>query len=162
MKALKKFLILGFLTLSVIGCKKDPVFTLVGQWNVETISVDILVNDMFKIPTQELTDNGTVEFREDNTGTFAKIGKFTWTQVKSHLIIEFITEGDLTIPALDFDLTTMEPEKVVGATNFSIVLNDLDGIGDWIDLPSGIDWDLIFGDDGLHLSIDLECVLGKD
>lgn len=164
MKALRKILILGFLTLAVIGCKKESTFTIVGDWNIELITIDIMVNGAFKLPAQELADNGEVVFREDNTGNYARISDFTWTQTKSHLTIKFDGESELDFPDLEFDLTTMEAKKVVGETSFSLTLDDLDGIGDLIDLPDlppGFDWDLIFGDVGLQLSLDLECTLGK-
>lgn len=165
MKAIKRVILFGIIVLALGSCKKDPPFTFVGKWNVETITINVLVNGMFKLPTQEQSNNGEVEFREDYTGTYARIGNFTWSHIHALLVVKFDGEGVVDIPALEFELTTMEPKRVEGKANFYITLDSVEGLEDWLplpDLPDGFDWDLIFGDDGLHLSIDLECVLGKD
>lgn len=135
MRRIKQVLLFAAMIIALGSCKKDSVFTLVGLWNIDSITTDVKINNLFNLPTEVQENAGEIEFREDHTGTFARLGEFTWTHSGNLLTVKLVGEDGIILPDLEFELTTMEPERVVGEMEFTIDGDDLDFLLNLIDIP---------------------------
>lgn len=163
MRRIKQVLLFGAMIIALGSCEKNPVFSLVGTWDVESITTEININNMINFPPQIQEDVGEIEFREDNTGRVPFIGDFNWSLSGKNLNITFDDESDFIFPELDFELTTMEPEKVVGEYTHELDKDEIDDLLDIIDgfvdgmgdEWDGMDWALIIQSMSIKLTWEL-------
>lgn len=133
MRRIKQVLLFAAMIIALGSCKKDPVFTLVGTWDVASITTEININNMINLPPEVQEDVGEIEFRDDNTGKLAMVGEFTWSLLGNNLSVSFDDATEFGFPDMELELTTMEPEKVVGEYTLELDKDELDNLLDLID-----------------------------
>ncbi len=116
MRNVKLIALIGVMVLALASCKKDSDtdssnFTIVGKWNVD------LFSNKYGFDSEEYENYGTIEFNEDNTGTFEKEGNFTWEYASSGK--KLTINLDRSIIEYEYKLSKATSDKVVGSYNES-------------------------------------------
>ncbi len=119
MKKVKMFTLLSVMLLAFASCKKDSdsdssKFSIVGKWNVDLFSETETASGEI-IDSFEHKDYGTIEFKDDETGTFEKKGDFTWEYVSTSNMKMLTISLDGTFTIYNYKLSEATSKKVVGS-----------------------------------------------